>query len=555
MSDFVLSVQPKSGNDDQRPSSQASIRLGLMKPIGPFGKLAIFLAVYLAACTWGAKWATGAGAALWPPDAVLLVALLFDRPERWWWYLLAAMPIRWFVLPQGPQWFLLVAFANDALKAVLSASLLRRLLSDAPWLNTLRDFARFVVVAAVLSPVLSAIGGAASRVLFGNSFWPVWLQWFLGDSLAIIALVPAFLFAAQARFGRPIVSPAELIVLTFTLVGGSWLAFWYADRAATYTPILLYAPIPALVWAAVRFGPAGASISLAFIVLFALAAADQGHGPFIAYGHAINLLAVQLFLTMLTLPLTTLTLLIDERRKAQQSLAWSRGELQAQNVQLRTLAGRLMTAYEDERQQISRDLHDDIGQRLALIAMAIDRINLDHHESPSIVGSGLQGIRTEVHELASDLHGLSRELYSSTVQHLGLSRALRNWCTQMAAQHHLAIEFIEDGHDGLPRDASMCLYRVAQEALKNAVKHGRAQQVTVELTSDSASMRLRVTDSGGGFDPGAPTNGIGLASMRERLRFIGGALSVRSTPGNGVEVTAVIPATDSQPAARSLQAI
>ena len=524
-----------------------------MKPIGPFTKLAIFLAAYLAACAWSARWASGAGAAIWPPDAVLLVALLFDRPDRWWWYLLGALPIRWFVLP-APQWLLWSLYANDALKAVLSASVLRRVLPDAPRVNTLRDFAAFILVAAVLSPVLSAFGGAATRAWIGDRFWSVWLRWFLGDSLAIIALVPAFLFAAQGRFSRPLVSAAELTVLAVGLVFGSWLAFWFADRAATYTPLFLYAPIPALVWAAVRVGPGGVSISLAFMVLLALAGAEIGHGPFAAYGHAVNLLAVQLFLTMLTLPLTAMTLLIDERRKAQQELAWSRGELQAQNVQLRTLAGRLMTAYEDERENISRDLHDDIGQRLALIATGIDRVNLDHQERPSIAGNGLQGIRSEVHELASDLHGLSRELYSSTVQHLGLARALRNWCTHMAAQHQLAIEFIEDGHDGLPRDASMCLYRVAQEGLKNAVKHGRAQQITVELTSDSASMRLRVTDSGVGFDPGAPTDGIGLASLRERLRFIGGALSVTSTPGNGAEVMAEIPMRD-WPAARPFSAV
>ena len=389
--------------------------------------------------------------------------------------------------------------------------------------------------------MLSAFGGAGARALLGNPFWPVWLQWFLGDSLAVLTLVPAFLFAAQARFRRPIVSVPELIVLTLTLAFSSWLAFWHADRAATYTPILLYAPIPALVWAAVRVGPAGVSISLAFIVLFALAGADVGRGPFSAYGHTVNLLAVQLFMTLLALPLMALTLLIDERRKTQLELRWIQGELQAQNAQLRTLAGRLMTAYEDERQRISRDLHDDIGQRLALIAMGIDRFNLDHQERPAVAGSSLQGILREVHELASDLHGLSRELYSSTVQHLGLASALRSWCTQMAKQHQLAVNFIEDGHDGFPRDASMCLYRVAQEAVKNAVKHGRAQQVTVELSRRSSTMRLRVTDSGVGFDPAAPTTGIGLASMRERLRFIGGALSVTSTPGNGAEVMAEIP--------------
>jgi signal transduction histidine kinase len=518
-----------------------------MKPIASLTKFAIYLAGYAVACVWSETWADGPGAAIWPPDAVLLLALLFERPGRWWWYVLGALPIRWFVLGPAPQFVLWSLYANDSLKAVLSASLLRRVLPDAPRLNTLRDFAAFTLIAAVFSPLLSAFTGAAVRVRLGDAFWGVWVRWFLGDSLAIIALVPAFLFAAQGRFRRPLVSAGELTALAASLIFGSWLAFWYADRAATYTPLFLYAPIPALVWAAVRVGPAGVSISLAFMVLFALAGAEVGHGPFAAYGQAVNQLAVQLFLNLLAVPLTALTLLIAERRAAQEALAWSERQLQDQNIQLRTLAGRLMSAHEDERQRISRDLHDDIGQRLALIATAIDRVNLAHHEPPAIVGSGLQGIRTEVHELASDLHGLSRELYSSTVQHLGLAGALRNWCTQMTAQHHLAIEFIEDGHDGLPRGASMCLYQVAQESVKNAIAHSSAERVTIELTSDSSSMRLRVKDSGVGFDPGAPTRGIGLASLRERLRFIGGALSVTSTPGSGAEVLAEIPMTSLSP--------
>jgi integral membrane sensor domain MASE1 len=169
-----------------------------------------------------------------------------------------------------------------------SPRLLRRTLPDPPWLNTLRDFTVFVLIAAVLSPGVSATIGAASRAFFGDPFGFVWLQWFLGDSLAIVTLVPAFLYAVQARFRRPLVSALELTVLAAAVLFSAWLAFWYADQIGSYTPILLYAPIPALVWATVRSGPAGVSISMAFIVLFALACADVGHGPFIAYGHAIN---------------------------------------------------------------------------------------------------------------------------------------------------------------------------------------------------------------------------------------------------------------------------
>ena len=502
-------------------------------------KLVVFVVAYSAACLWSDKWAAGAGAAVWPPDAVLLIALLVDRQTPWWWYILSALPVRWLALGSAPQWLLWSSYINDSLKALLSVFLLRRTLTDSPWLNTLRDFAAFVLVAAFISPALSALGGAATRAMNGDSFGQVWLQWFLGDSLAIIALVPAYLFVAQSRFQRPLALEFELIALACTVLFSAWLAFWYADRVGVYTPLLLYAPIPALVWATVRAGPAGVSLSLAFMVLFALAGANVGHGPFAAYGHAINLLAVQLFLMALALPLTALALLIDERRQAQDDLAWSQRELEAQNVQLQALAGRLITAYEDERQRISRDLHDDIGQRLALIAMALDRV--DHRAMPRTASDRLPGIRKDVHQLATDLHGLSRELYSSTVQHLGLGPALQNWCAQMATEHRLAVDFTGDGHDGLPREVSMCLYRVAQEALNNAVKHGRAQRVSVELKRQPSKVRLQIVDSGDGFDPSLPTKGIGLASMRERLRFIGGDLLVTSTPGKGAIVTAEVP--------------
>lgn len=510
-----------------------------MKTPGGPTKLALYLIAYSAACLWGGRWATGAGAALWPPDAVLLIALLFDRPDRWWWYVIAALPVRLFTLGSAPPWLLWSSYANDCIKALLSASLLRRFLPDPPWLNTLRDFAGFVLIAALLSPVASATIGAGSRAFFGDTFGFVWLQWFLGDSLAMVTLVPAFLYGVQARFRRPLVSVLELTTIAVAVLFSAWLAFWYADQVGSYTPILLYAPIPALVWATVRSGPAGVSISMAFIVLFALACANVGHGPFIAYGHAINLLAVQMFLIVLALPLTTLALLMDERRKALQQLASNQRELQAQNVQLRTLAGRLITAYEDERQRISRDLHDDIGQRLSLIALALDR--LDYSGMSARQTHSLPDIRRDIHELASDLHGLSRELYSSTVQQLGLGPAIQNWCSQVATQYRMAIEFTGDGHDGLPRDVSMCLYRVAQEALNNAVKHGCAERVSVQLKREPSKVSLRVVDSGHGFDPHSPTTGIGLASMRERLRFIGGELSVISAPGRGAEVTAEVP--------------
>src|SRR5262245_31435726 len=126
-----------------------------MKTIGALLKLAAFLVVYLTACLWSERWANGLGAAIWPPDAVLLVALLVDPETPWWWYVLGALPVRWFAIESAPTWLLWLSYLNDSLKALLSAFLLRRTLSDPPWLKTFRDFASFVLVAALLSPALS----------------------------------------------------------------------------------------------------------------------------------------------------------------------------------------------------------------------------------------------------------------------------------------------------------------------------------------------------------------------------------------------------------------
>src|SRR5215510_2177297 len=131
----------------------------------------------------------------WYPDAVLLSALLVTRQNKWWMYLLGPLPIRLFLVPShDPFWFLLATFANDSLKAYLSALLLQFFLKNPTRFDTLRDFLIFVVVAGLLSPAISAFEGALSRHLLGHPFWPAWEQWFLGNALASIILTPLILY-------------------------------------------------------------------------------------------------------------------------------------------------------------------------------------------------------------------------------------------------------------------------------------------------------------------------------------------------------------------------
>jgi len=210
--------------------------------------------------------------------------------------------------------------------------------------------------------------------------------------------------------------------------------------------------------------------------------------------------------------------------------------------ELQRLAGQLIEAQEEERRRISRELHDDIGQRLALLASELD------HETalPSRSPQGreeelLRKVRSELDSIASDIHELSHELHSASLQYCGLRVALKDLCWKFSNNHHLEIEFEADKIDGsLSPDAGLCLFRVAQEALANALKHGRTKKVRVQLAQDSEKVRLTVKDFGVGFDPQAHYSGIGLMSMRERLRFSGGVLTVNSAPNQGTEITAEV---------------
>ncbi|HEY7293278.1 MAG TPA: MASE1 domain-containing protein [Vicinamibacterales bacterium] len=483
-----------------------------------FRKIAIFEIGYVAAYAWAMAATFSAGAPLWPPDAVLLGALLLDTPARWWIYVAAALPIRLVYAFARPMefWFSIGFFVNDACRALLSAYLIRRTLGRPCTLATFRELAVLLIVGAVFVPTLSATVSAAIHIALSEPFWHAWYSWLIGDSLAIMIFVPLILFVAYGRFKRPRAPIAELVCLAAGLSVASWLAFPFrATWGGAYAPILAYAPVPFVVWAIARFGPAGTALTPAIISLFAIWGVNRGAGPFTAYGATLNVLGVQMFLFFITLPSTIIAMLLDERRRQEEML--------------RQLAGNLMTAQEDERRRISRQLHDDIGQRLAILGMALEE------------GQDLRIAREYVNLLSADLHHLSRELHDSHIGHVGLSHALRAWCQQVSTQHSVAVDLVERGADGLPERVAVCLYRVAQEALKNAVKHSGAQQISVELVREPTRALLTIRDRGVGFSTHTQPDGIGLASMRERLNVVGGELVIHSTNAQGTEVFASVP--------------
>jgi signal transduction histidine kinase len=227
---------------------------------------------------------------------------------------------------------------------------------------------------------------------------------------------------------------------------------------------------------------------------------------------------------------------ITERRAAEKVLLENQQEL-------RLLTGRLLTTQEDERRRIARDLHDDFGQTLALFAVQIDLCRQQAGNNDGLA-TALNELAQHVKELSSAIHDLSHQLHPFKLEQLGLVVALRALCTECSQNHPLEIEFSHDQIPGsLPRDLALCLFRIAQEAMRNAIKHSQAEMIHVALEGTPEGIRLSVNDNGAGFHSNRIDHpgGLGLISTRERLRLVGGGLTVSSKPGQGTRIEVWVP--------------
>ena len=225
-------------------------------------------------------------------------------------------------------------------------------------------------------------------------------------------------------------------------------------------------------------------------------------------------------------------------------LIWQRARRRSATSTLERLGGRLIHAQEEERARIARELHDDFSQRLAL--QCIELVQLEKNLPQSEVEARAEALKIlkGTKEISADMRALSHELHCSRLELVGLEPALSGLCEEITKQCNIEVRFTEPEYPlNLPKSVALCLFRIAQEALGNVVKHSHAISAKVELSADSNGVRLRITDTGRGFDrdPKNPGEGIGLVSIRERLRLVGGKLSVSSRSTQGTEIVAEIP--------------
>jgi PAS domain S-box-containing protein len=221
---------------------------------------------------------------------------------------------------------------------------------------------------------------------------------------------------------------------------------------------------------------------------------------------------------------------VTERRRAEEALA--------------SVGRRLIRAQEEERTLIARELHDDFKQRIALLAMNLEALKQDLPASNGKVIRRIEEASKQTSELASDIQALSHRLHSSKLELLGLVGACQGFCKELSHRQNIEVAFHSgDLPKNLPQQIALCLFRVLQEALHNAIKHSGARRFDVSLNGTSSEILLAVHDSGVGFDPEKAISGkgLGLISMKERLKLVDGQLSINSKLRSGTTIHARVP--------------
>jgi signal transduction histidine kinase len=214
---------------------------------------------------------------------------------------------------------------------------------------------------------------------------------------------------------------------------------------------------------------------------------------------------------------------------------------------LQKLAGRLISAQEEELRRLSRELHDDLTQRLAVLAIESGMLEMELKKKPEATKETIQKIsqiKDQLIKVSEDVHSISRQIHPTILDDLGLVRAIESQCAAFMRRHPVGITFKKEHvPDEIQDDIALCLYRVVQEGLRNIAAHSRSKVCEILLRGADHTLCLTVTDDGVGFNPLEVRQmpGLGLSSMRERVQLVQGDFSIRSQPGKGTVINVCVP--------------
>ena len=207
------------------------------------------------------------------------------------------------------------------------------------------------------------------------------------------------------------------------------------------------------------------------------------------------------------------------------------------------ISRKLLQAQEQERSRIARELHDDLNQRLAMLAVELEMVQAIRPDLPSEIRIRLQELRKQTVEISTNVQALSHDLHTSKLDYLGVVAAMKSWCREFSERQSIDINFKDNVSSVVSREIGLALFRVLQEAVHNAVKYSGVKQVSAQIVERSDGIHLVISDSGRGFDVEAAKKGIGLGltSMQERVRLVNGTIAIQSRPMRGTSVLVHVP--------------
>jgi signal transduction histidine kinase len=233
-----------------------------------------------------------------------------------------------------------------------------------------------------------------------------------------------------------------------------------------------------------------------------------------------------------------------ERREAESALRQSEASLRRHREQLRELAAHLVSVQEAEQKRLARELHDGLNQELAVVSVGLEKLHLAIPPQAKPLKKQTQELVDCVARISDDVHRMAYRLHPAVLENLGLPTALETECRHFTEREGIRIDFEEDNHGPrLPEPVSLCLYRVAQESLRNIARHSDTCAAEIHLTVTPDQVRLCIRDYGAGFDLAnlGKTRGLGLISMEERVHQVNGKLAIESNPGKGTRVEVTVP--------------